>query len=156
MAVGAWTVYNVAKQKLGNATINLAANTFRITLHTSASNVNTATLILYGSATGEVSEGVGYSSSGKQLRNAVWKVGTSAGQYKFDVTTSGAGAGDPIWTATGGAINNIKFAVIWCSGASANARHMVARSQLTSAQFNLASSNTLQLQMASAGIFTLA
>lgn len=149
MAAGAWTLYNLAKKKIGNSTLNLSSTAFRITLHTSASNANTATLGVYNSVNNEVSEANGYSSSGKALANEVWTVGASAGQYKFD-------ADDVVWTGTGGAIANIKFAVIWISAAASANRHLLCRSQLTTSQFTLSSGNTLTLQMNAAGILTLA
>ena len=149
MAAGAWTVYDLAKKKIGNASLSLAATAFRITLHTSASNANTGTLGIYNSVTSEVTEANGYSSSGKALTGEVWTVGASAAQYKFD-------ADDVVWTGTGGTIPNIKFAVIWLSAAASANRHLLCRSQLTSSQFTLASGNTLTLQMNSAGILTLA
>jgi hypothetical protein len=119
-----------------------------MTLHTSASNFATKTLGVYGSLTSEVTEANGYSSSGKALTSEVWTVGASAQQYKFDCD-------DVVWTGTGGAINNIKGAVIWLSGASAGGRHLLCFASLTSSQFNLASGNTLTLQVNSAGVFTL-
>lgn len=149
MAAQAWKLYNLAKKKIGNTTINLAATVFRIALFQSASNFATATLGVYGSLTSEVAEANGYSSSGKSLVNEVWTVGGSAGQYKFDCD-------DPLWTATGGTIPNIKGAVMWLSGASAGARHLLVRASLTSSQFTLASGNTLTLQMNSSGVFTMA
>lgn len=148
MAAGAWSIYNLAKKKIGNGTINLATAVFWLQLFTSASNANTASLGTLQSVTSEVAEGNGYSSSGKQLANRVWTVGASAGQYKFD-------ADDVVFTATGGTIPNIKFAVIRTSGASAGARHLLCRSQLTASQFTLAIGNTLTLQMNTAGILTL-
>lgn len=149
MAVGAWTVYNLAKKKLGNATINLASNNFRMTLHTSASNANTATLGVYNSVTGEVTEANGYSSSGKALTTRVWTVGASAGSYKFDFD-------DVVWTGTGGTIPNIKFAVVAVSAAASANRHLLCRSQLSTAQFTLSSGNTMTIQIATAGCLTLA
>ncbi len=149
MPAQAWKIYNLAKKKIGNTSLNLAATTFRITLHTSASNAASLTLGTFASLTSEVTEGNGYSSSGKALTSEVWTVGASAKQYKFDCD-------DPVWTGTGGTIPNIKFAVIWISGASANARHLLAVASLTSTQFTLSQGNTLTLQMNSAGVFTMA
>jgi hypothetical protein len=149
MAAGAWTVYNLAKKKIGNASLSLASTAFRVSLFTSASNANTATLGVISSVDNEVTEANGYSSSGKALTGEVWTVGASAGQYKFD-------ADDLVWTGTGGAISNIKFAVIWLSGASAGGRHLLCRSQLSTSQFSLSSGNTLTLSLNSAGILTLA
>jgi hypothetical protein len=148
MAAGAWTVYNEAKKYIGAGSLTFPG-AFRISLHTSASNANTATLSQFSELTGEVTEANGYSSSGKALANESWTAGTSAGQYKFD-------ADDPVWTGTGGTIPNIKFAVISQIGASAGAHKLLCRSQLTSSQFTLSSGNTLTIQMASAGILTLA
>jgi hypothetical protein len=148
MAAQAWSVYNLAKKKIGNGTLSLASTVFRISLVTSASNFATFTLGVFGSITNEIADGNGYSTSGKAMTNEVWTVGASAKQYKFD-------ADDVVWTATGGAISNIKAAVIWISGASAAARHLLCRASLTSTQFNLATNNTLTIQMNSAGILTL-
>ena len=148
MAAQAWKLYNVAKQNICNNTISLAATTFHIALYTSASNAATLTLIHKGSLSNEVASGNGYSSSGKALTGEVWTVGASATQYKFDVD-------DVVWTGTGGTIPNIKFAVIYATGASAGASHLLCFASLTSTQFTLAQNNTLTIQMASGGVLTL-
>jgi hypothetical protein len=148
MAAQAWQVYNKAKKSIGNATLSLAATTYRISLVTSASNFHTFTISTFASLTGEIADGNGYSTSGKAMTSEVWTVGASAKQYKFD-------ADDVVWTGTGGAINNIKAAVIWISGASTLARKLLCHASLTSAQFNLSIGNTLTIQMASTGIITL-
>lgn len=149
MSASAWAVYNLAKKKIGNGTISLAATTWHMGLYTSASNANTATLGTLQSLTNEVSEANGYSSSGKALANEVWTAGASAGQYKFDFD-------DPFWSANAGTISNIKHAVIWLSGASANARHLLCRSLLSTSQFSLSSGNRLTVQINAAGCLTLA
>lgn len=149
MAAGSWTLYNLAKKKIGNTTINLAGTAFKLTLHTSASNANTATLGVYNSVTNEVANGNGYATGGASLANEVWTVGASAGQYKFDCD-------DVVYTATGGSIANIKFGVIYVSAAATANRHLVCRSQLTTTQFTLSTGNTLTIQMATTGVFTLA
>lgn len=149
MAVGAWAVYNLAKKKIGNASLSLASTAFRLQLHTSASNFNTATLGVIGSVDNQVSEANGYSSSGKALTGEVWTVGASAGQYKFD-------ADDVFWSANGGTIANVKGAVIWISGASAGARHLLCRSQLSTSQFSISAGNRLTIAMNASGVLTLA
>jgi len=148
MAAQSWKFYNLAKKKIGNGSISLASTIMRISLVTSASNFATKTLGVFGSLTNEIADGNGYSTSGKAMTGEVWTVGGNASTYKWD-------ADDVVWTGTGGAISNIKGAVIWVSGASAGARHLVAFASLTSTQFNLASGNTLTIQMNSAGIATL-
>jgi len=148
MAAQAWKVYNLAKKKIGNSSLSLASTAYRIQLHTSASNAATLTLGVISSVDNQVTEANGYSSSGKALTGEVWTVGASAKQYKFDTD-------DILWTATGGTIPNIKFAVIWISGTSAGNRHILCNASLTSNQFTLAQNNTLTIQMASTGVLTL-
>jgi len=148
MSAQAFKVYNLAKKKLGQALLNLSTGNFRVGLYTSASNAATLTLGTLASLTSEVTEANGYSSSGKACATRVWTVGASAKSYKFDFD-------DIIFTATGGTIPSIKFAVIWASGASAGARHLVAVASLTSTQFTLSANNTLTLQINSLGAFTM-
>ena len=148
MAAQAFKLYNRAIRKLGAGVIVLPG-AVRVALVGSAGNFATMTLSLFGSQTDQVTEANGYSSSGKALASEVWTAGTSAGQIKFD-------ANDPIWTATGGAINSIKACVLFMSGVAAGSCHNLARASLTSAAFNLAIGNTLTLQFNSAGIFTAA
>jgi hypothetical protein len=151
MAVGAWTFYNKARKNLGAGSIPLAnsMSTLRVSLFTSASNAATATLSTIGSVTNELTEANGYSSSGKALGTVTWTAGASAGQYRLNSSTL-------VWTATGGAISNIKFAVIWYNGASAGARKLLLRSTLSTSQFTLSQNNTMTITMAATGIFNLA
>ncbi len=148
MSAQAWKIYNLAKKKIGNSSLNLSSTAFRMTLHTSASNAATLTLGVYNSLTNEVTEANGYSSSGKALTTEVWTVGASAKSYKFDVD-------DVIWTGTGGTIPNIKLAAIWISAAASANRHLLCVSSLTSSQFTLSQNNTLTLQINSLGVFTM-
>lgn len=148
MAAQAWKIYNLAKKKIGNATLSLASTVFRMTLHTSASNAATLTLGVYNSLTSEVTEANGYSSSGKAMTNEVWTVGASAKSYKFDVD-------DVVWTGTGGTIPNIKLAALWLSAAASANRHLLCAASLTSSQFTLSSGNTLTLQINSLGVLTM-
>lgn len=147
MSATAWTIYDKAKKKIGNGTIVLGAGVFKVHLHTSASNASTSTISLHSSVSSEVTQGNGYLSAGKSLTTLAWTVGASAAQYKFD-------ADDPLWTATGGTIPNIKFAVIRTS-INASTGHVLCWSRLTTAQFTLGSGNTLTIQMNAAGIFTM-
>lgn len=115
----------------------------------SGSNFGTKTLENWGSVTGEVTEGNGYSSSGAPLSAEDWTVGASAQQYKFD-------ANDPAtWTASGGGLSLIKGAVIFASGASAGACYLLCYASLSTSSFTLADGNTLTVQFHASGIFTM-
>lgn len=148
MAAGAWTFYNEAKKYLMSGDIDLNSSSFRMTLHTSASNAATNTLSVYGSVTNEVTEATGYSSSGKALTGVTWTAGASASEMRFNSSAL-------VWTATGGNISNIKFAVIWITGASAGARKLLCRSALSTSQFTLTTGNTLTITPSANGIFEL-
>ena len=147
MAASAWVIYNEAKKYLMTGDIDLDAATLRIGLYTSASNAATATLSRLDQVTNEVTEANGYSSSGKAL-TYTWTTGASASEMRLDATAV-------IWTATGGSIANIKYAVIWETGASANARKLLCYSQLSTSQFTVTIGNTLTLSTPANGIFEL-
>lgn len=148
MSASAWAVYNEAKKYLGSGGI-VFPGAFRISLHTSAGNFDTATLSIFSELTNELTEANGYSSSGKALTGEAWTAGASAGQYKFD-------SDDPFWSANGGTIANIKGAVISQIGASAGAHKLLCRSTLTTSQFSLSATNRLTITMNVLGILTLA
>lgn len=143
MAAGAWTLYNSGKEHIGDATIDLDTDNFRMSLYTSASNADTATLSSLGSLTNQVAEANGYSSSGQALSSVTWQSGASATEIRWDV-------GDVVWTAGGGAISAVKFAVIWASGGN-----LLCYSQLSTAQFSISDGNTLTITISANGVFEL-
>jgi hypothetical protein len=146
MAVGSWTFYNEFKKYLGSGDAQMDAQ-FRIGLYTSASNAATATLSVLTDVTNEIADGNGYSTSGKALTET-WGTGASASEFRFDATAV-------IWTASGGNIANIKYAVIWMSAAASAGRKLVCYSQLSTAQFTVTTGNTLTLTPSANGIFEL-
>ena len=148
MAAGAWAFYNEFKKYMADGTLDLDGNIFRCSLFTSASNAATATLSVIGSVTTEVTEANGYSSSGKTLSATTWATGASAAEMRFDSTAV-------FWSANAGNIANVKFAVVWISGASAGGRKLVCRSQLSTAQFTVTTGNRLTITPSANGIFEL-
>ncbi len=144
MAATAWLLYNLAKLKIGNGNITLGANINRMLLFQSASSASTFTWSTAASISNQVAAGNGYTSGGQTMGAVTWAVGASAKQYAFDCS-------DLVWTATGGTIPNIKFAVINQSTGG----HAIAWSRLTTSEFTLAQGNTLTVQLNSAGIFTM-
>ncbi|NIT14787.1 MAG: hypothetical protein GTN99_11295 [Candidatus Dadabacteria bacterium] len=143
MAAGAWTFYNKAKEYIGDATIDLDTDNFRMSLYISSSNAATATLTALSQVTNQVAEANGYSSSGKALAGVTWATGASASEMRFDATAN-------VWTAAGGNISAIQFAVIWASGGN-----LVCYSQLSTAPFSVSDGNTLTITPSANGIFEL-
>ena len=146
MAASAFLIYSLAKKYIGNGTIILGTTVLKLKLCTSASNASTFTLSVMSGITGEISARGGYAAGGRSLLSMVWTVGASAKSYKFD-------AADLVFTASGSALNNCKFAVIGV-GTSANGKAL-CWSKLSTAQFTVASPNTLTIQFNAAGILTL-
>jgi hypothetical protein len=109
--------------------------------------VSTLTLSTFASVTGEISATGGYTSGGRALVPAVgqWVVGSAANKYKFTISTVGLA-----FTASGASLTNIRNA-----GIQNAAGKLLCYCQLSSAQFTVASPNTLTVLPAGAGIFTL-
>jgi hypothetical protein len=155
MAAGTWKIYAKAKQFLGNGTIVLGAGVFKMQLHRASASA--AILVLSTRSTnasipGEISAVGGYAANGRNLLPATgsWVVGTSARQYKFTYSTVGL-----IFTASGAALNNIKYALIRNS-TGAGAGKLLCFCTLSTAAFTIASGNTLTIAPAATGVFTLA
>jgi hypothetical protein len=146
MAAGAWTFYNIAKKKLADGTMDLDTNTFRMSLYTSASNAATLTLSTKGSVTGEVTVANGYSTSGKPLSGITWANGASAKVWRWNAAAL-------VWTAGGGSIANVKFAVIRQSSGTPD--KLLCFSQLSTAAFSITTGNTLTITPSANGIFEL-
>ena len=143
MAASAFTLYNSAKKFIGGGTLVLGTAAIRVKLCTSASNASTFTLSTFASITAEISARGGYVAGGRSLMSQVWTVGASAKSYKYD-------AADLVFTASGSALNNVKFAVLGVAAGKA-----LCWSRLSTSQFTVTSPNTLTIQFNSLGILTL-
>ena len=147
MAATAWSFYNSFREYLGNGQFDLdgTGTGFYMALHTSAAsaNVNTKTLSTQASLGNEVSNGNGYATGGASVTARTW-ASVATDKYRFDSTAV-------VWTATGGTIANIKYAVIYQAGGK-----LVCFSRLTTSQFTLAQDNTLTVTPSASGIFELA
>ena len=147
MAASAWQLYNDGKRYIGNGTIQLGVNNFKMALFRSASNASTFTLSTFASLTNEISATGGYVSGGKALVPATgqWTTGASAKQMKFTYSTVGL-----TFTASGASLTDVKYAVIYNS-----AGKLLCFCQLSSSQFTVTSPNTLTILPAATGVFTL-
>ena len=157
MAATAWQLYNSAKKYIGNGTITLGAGVFKMVLAKATSNASTFTLSAYGgggaltSITNEVAAAGRYVTGGTALvpATAQWVQGLSAKQQKFTMSAVGVA-----FTASGASIVDIKYAIIRNSTGT-TAGKLLCWCQLSSANFTVASPNTLTVLPAATGIFTL-
>ena len=147
MAATAWGFYNSFREKLGEGDFDLSGTSvgFYMALHTSAASalVNTKTLSTQASLANEVANGNGYATGGASVTSRTW-ASVATDKYRFDSTAV-------VWTATGGTIANIKYAVVYQAGGK-----LVCFSKLTTSQFTLAEDNTLTVTPSASGIFELA
>ncbi len=155
MAASAWVVYDEFRRFMADGTLDLdnAGTTFDLHLFTTAAsaNITNAALTTLGSISSEVANGNGYLVSGRAMTHS-WNAGDSAGQMRWDM-------GDLIWTATGGTIPNIRYALIVArtEDSGKNTSNKVCmRAALTTTQFTLQTGSTLTVSTPSGdGIFEL-
>ena len=148
MAATAWKFYNEAKKKIGNNTIPLDAGIFKMQLHTSASNASTTTLSIASEVNNEIAVAGGYVAGGRTLTSVAWTIAGDPSSVKWD-------ACDLIFTASGANLSDVKFAVIHNSIDTVTSGHLLCWSRLSANEFSVTTGNTLTVQFASAGIFTL-
>lgn len=156
MAAGAWKIFTRAKRNLCTAStgINLDG-VFRMCLHrTSASaallGISNTGISAWSEVPGEISARGGYAAGGRSIPAIKWTVGASTKQMKFSFTTAGL-----VFTASGSALNNIRYAVIRNS-TGAGAGKVLCFCTLSTAAFTISSPNTLTILPAATGVFTLA
>lgn len=147
MAASPWAFYNIAKKRIGAGDILLDAGIWKIVLTGSASNASLATLSKTSQLTDELAVQGGYVAGGRTLSGVAWTI--AGGSVKFD-------ACDLVFTASAADLNDIKYAIIHTSkGAAVTSGFLLCWSKLSTGQFPVTTNNTLTIQMAAAGIFTL-
>lgn len=142
MAASAWRVFNESKQKFLNGGIDLDTAAVRMRLHKSTSNASTFTL----SAASEVTNAVTTNLSGGGVKTLTCSVvaGANASTFKFTFASV-------IYTASGGDVSSIMYALIYVSGGAA-----ICWSKLSTAIFTVTSGNTLTISAnATGGAFTI-
>lgn len=147
MAADAWVVHDKFKEYMGDGTIDLDADTFKVALFLSTSNVATTSIDALATATNEHANANGYTTGGVTVA-ATWV--ESTGTVTFDVA-------DAIWTASGGSII-ARFAVIYDDTVTTPVIDpIIAHSLLdnTPADITVTDTNQLTLQINANGIFQL-
>ncbi len=153
MGAGVWKIYGRAKKSLLNGTITLGAGVFKMCLlRNSASALGVhvlSTRSTWASISGtEISARGGYAAGGRNLPGVAWG-SLSAIAMKFYFTNAGLS-----FTASGSALNNIRFAVIRNS-TGAGAGKLLCFCTLSSAAFTISSPNIWTMFPPATGIFTL-
>lgn len=155
MAASAWKITGRAKRKLGRGDFTLHTGVFRMALHrTSASQLlsrsrSVGGISVWSQLVGQISVRGGYQSSGRSIPGFKWSTGANNSTLKFYWTTTGI-----VFTASGSALNNIRYAVIRNSTGAGDGA-VLAYAALSSSQFSISSGNTLSvLPNSTGGAFT--
>ena len=147
MAAGTWTLYNNARKKLVNGTFDLDASVFRCKLYKAqaAASVSVSTLSVYGQigTSNAVANVSAYTLSAVSLT----AIAASATHRFF--------ANNLVFTASGGNATSIQYAVVYASGASANASHLLMWCKLSTAAFDVTQTNTLTINTPTNGFFVI-
>jgi len=144
MAAAAWRLYAKAKEYIGDGTIQLGTNGFKMALFKGSSNASTLTLSTLASVTVQASGGA-YTAGGKYLAPSAGTWTLSGSTVTFDYTTLGI-----TFTASGSNISAVQYAVIHNS-----AGKLLCWSKLSTSAFSVADPNTLTVLPAATGVFTL-
>jgi hypothetical protein len=154
MAATAWAFFNKAKKQLSQNSNGIrldGTNKFLLSLHLSTAKLGTSAsarpLSSMSSIGGEIAVAGGYSAGGRTLASVVWTLQGDPGSVKWD-------AADLVFTASGANLSGIQFAVIHMSTAAASG-YPICWSKLSTSPFSVTTNNTLTIQFAAAGIFTL-
>jgi hypothetical protein len=154
MAAGTWKIFGKAKKYIGNGTIKLGVDTFKMMLcraSASAALLALSTRSTWASIGGEISARGGYVANGRNLLPATgtWS-SVSAKAQKFAQSTVGLA-----FTASNSALNNIKYAFIRNS-TGAGAGKILCGVTLSTAAFTVTIGNILTITPNAAnGFFTL-
>jgi hypothetical protein len=141
MAATAWGFFNKAKKLLAQETngirLDSATQKFKMSLHTSAvfsTSASARAYSLFSALGNEIVAQGGYSAGGRTLAGVAWTLQGDPGSVKWDAT-------DLVFTAV--------------SAGSVTSGYPLCWSRLSTSQFSVTSGNTLTIQFAAAGIFTL-
>jgi hypothetical protein len=149
MAADAWVLHDKAKEYLGDGTIDLDNDTFKMALFLSTSNIATTTIDALATATNEHSNANGYTTGGETLTSVTWTE-ASAGVMRFDCD-------NVVWTASGGSIT-ARFAGIYDDTVSSPvADPILCHSLLDNAPADVQATdgNTYTVSINASGVFTL-
>lgn len=141
MAAGAWTFPDGARTDIANGVLAIAADTYKMALFLSTSNIGTGSTTFAG-VTNEHAAANGYTAGGIAVDLTL--AGTTT--VTADIAT------DPVWTASGGSIV-ARFAVIYEVAGNVLCYCLL---DSTPANVTATTGNTLTVAAHASGVFTLA
>ena len=150
MTADAWVIHDSAKEYMGDGTIDLDADTFKVGLYLSTSNAATTSINGIAACTNEHAGANGYTAGGVALTSVTWT--TSGTTVTFDAADM-----TDAWTASGGSLV-CRFAVLYDDTVTTPvADPIIAHCLLdnTPADVTVTTGNTLSITFPSTGIFAV-
>ena len=150
MAADAWVIHNNFKEYMGDGTVDLDNDSFRMTLHDNSGGLNpisNADTNGFGTVTDELATANGYTANGVVVA-ATWVLASST--VTFDTA-------DGVWTASLGSIVARYAGIFDDTVTTPVADPIVCHSLLdnTPADVTATDGNTLTVQVNASGVFTL-
>lgn len=146
MAAAKWQIFNEAKLKIMNGSLDLDSAALRMRLYKSSSNIATSATAFPLSTIASITNQVTANVKGGGTKNVTGSVivGANASTYKFTFQ-------NVIYSTSGGDITSVQIAVIYLSGGQP-----VCWSKLSTAIFTITNGNTLTIAAnATGGAFTI-
>ena len=147
MAADAWVLHDKIKLYLGDGTIDMDADAFKMALALSTSNIATTSVNGYATVTNEHANGNGYTTGGEAVASPTWT--ESTGTVTFDCA-------DQVWTASGGSIV-ARYAFIYDDTVTTPVADPVVCHTLMDnapADVTVTTGNTLTVTINATGVFT--
>ena len=148
MTADAWVIHDKVKEYMGDGTIDLDADTFKVGLFLSTSNVATTSINALSTATNQHANANGYTTGGVTLSSVTWT--ESSGTITFDAANM-----TDAWTAASGSIVT-RFAVLYDDTVSSPVIDPILAHCLldnSPADITVTDTNTLSITFPAGGIF---
>lgn len=148
MAADAWVLHDKAKEYMGDGTIDMDGDAFKMGLALSTSNIATTSVNGYAAVTNEHANANGYTTGGAAVASPTWI--ESSGTVTFDCA-------DQVWTASGGSIT-ARFAFIYDDTVTTPVADPVLCHSLldnTPADVTATDGNTFTVEINASGVFAL-
>ena len=147
MAADAWVMHDKFKEYMGDGTVDLDADAFKMALFLSTSNIATTSINALSTATNQHANANGYTTGGDAVASPTWV--EAAGTVTFD-------AANQVWTASGGSIV-ARFAAIYDDTVTTPVADPIMCHSLldnTPADVTATATNTLTIAINASGVFT--